>query len=140
MVRVRRRGCWSTHGEVYLRQSGLTTTDQRRQRARVRVCGVREVGARECDVREWGRCGAEGKRVGIRGRQWRPSIDGEQMGRWVGRGISRAGGKVGVVDVTGVGAAAEIAGEGRGGRSFRRAAGDRGRGRGGRTQGCGRLQ
>jgi hypothetical protein len=82
------------------------------------------VGARECDVREWGRCGAEGKRVGIRGRQWRPSIDGEQMGRWVGRGISRAGGKVGVVDVAGVGAAAEIAGEGRGGRCFRRAAGE----------------
>jgi hypothetical protein len=98
------------------------------------------VGARGCDVRERGRCGAEGKRVGIRGRQWRPSIDGEQMGRWVGREISRArfpraGGKVGVVDVAGVGAAAEIVGEGRGGQSFRRTAGDRGRGRGGRTQG-----
>jgi hypothetical protein len=53
---------------------------------------------------------------------------------------SRAGGEVGVVDVAGVGVAAEIAGEGRGGQSFRCAAGDRGRGRGGRTQGCGRLQ
>jgi hypothetical protein len=71
--------------------------------------------------------------VGIHGRQWRPSIDGEQMGRWVGRGISRARfpwavGEVGVVDVSGVGAAAEIAAEGRSGRSFRRAAGDWGGG------------
>jgi hypothetical protein len=55
-------------------------------------------------------------------RQWRPSIDREHRGRWVGRGISRArfprvGGEVGVVDVAGVGAAAEIAGEAGSGKS-----------------------
>jgi hypothetical protein len=56
--------------------------------------------------------------------------------------ISAGGGEVGVVDVTGVGTAAEIAGEGRGGRSFRHAVcevegadggGRPGEGRGGRT-------
>jgi hypothetical protein len=63
------------------------------------------------------------------GHQWRPSIDGERMGRWVGRGISRArfpraGGEVGAVDVVGVGVAAEIADEGHGGRSFQRTVGE----------------
>jgi hypothetical protein len=41
------------------------------------------------DVRERGRRGAEGKRVGIHGHQWRPSIDGEQrdlVGEIRGRG------------------------------------------------------
>jgi hypothetical protein len=33
-------------GERFTSDSGPTTRDQRRQRARVRVCGVREVGAR----------------------------------------------------------------------------------------------
>jgi hypothetical protein len=60
----------------------------------------------------------------ITGRQWRPSIDGEQRGRRDFRG--RGGrGEVGVVDVAGVDAAAQIAGEAVGGNRTRQGWGDR---------------